>query len=165
MVHRNGEVQDPNLPSKALQKYEKVFEQNTEFFTTFNPDVVEESIEKFLKEQDGFDEATLKINKEKYKMKFILTSKGQDGFVESTPMQVRILEVDNTKNYCVEFTKQGGRWAAFNNHFQELKKYLDFSNDSILEAESVDTSIPKDGEMTGNENKADEQADQIVPSQ
>lgn len=30
-----------NKPSKALDAYEKVFGQNTEFFSTYNPDMIE----------------------------------------------------------------------------------------------------------------------------
>jgi hypothetical protein len=31
-------------PSKNLQKYERTFANNTEFFSTYNPDMIEEAI-------------------------------------------------------------------------------------------------------------------------
>lgn len=34
---------NPAEPKKELEDYEQVFTQNTEFFSSFNPDLIEES--------------------------------------------------------------------------------------------------------------------------
>lgn len=38
-------------PSKPIEEYERVFAQNTEFFSTYCPDMIEEAILDFLRKQ------------------------------------------------------------------------------------------------------------------
>lgn len=97
--HYDGLISDDTAPSKALQRYEKLFEQNTEFFTTYNPDYIEESILGFLNK--NYPEVVVTSKENKYKMKFTLPMKREveseegkeqkEPFVEQTPIQVRIL--------------------------------------------------------------------------
>lgn len=58
-------------PSKALDQYEKVFATNTEFFSTYNPDMIEEALLEYLSKEM----IEPKVNKDKYKVKFTLTTK------------------------------------------------------------------------------------------
>jgi len=39
---RSNEEFDPATPLKQLDQYEKVYAQNSEFFTSYNPDVIED---------------------------------------------------------------------------------------------------------------------------
>jgi len=55
-------------PSKKMEKYVKVFLNNTEFFTTYNPDMVEEGLLKYLNQM----QVDPNVNKNKYKVKFTL---------------------------------------------------------------------------------------------
>ena len=38
-------------PSKNLDAYQKVFATNTEFFSTYNPDMIEEALLEYLKNE------------------------------------------------------------------------------------------------------------------
>jgi hypothetical protein len=40
---------DKMLPSKTLQPYERVYDNNTEFFSSYNPDMIEEALLRHLK--------------------------------------------------------------------------------------------------------------------
>jgi hypothetical protein len=42
---------DPKLTKKSAEPYEKVFESKTEFFSTYNPDMIEEAFIQFLKKK------------------------------------------------------------------------------------------------------------------
>jgi len=55
-------------PQKQLDQYEKVFSQNTEFFSTYNPDMIEEALISHLRDTMKIEPS--KISKEKYKIKF-----------------------------------------------------------------------------------------------
>merc|ERR1719263_1123881 len=124
------------VPSKELLTYEKVFAQNTEFFSTCNPDLIEEALCEHLRNKLKVEPA---VNKTKYKVKFSYESVGQDETKQNIEVCVRILKVDDEK-VCVEFTKVSGNNVLFHENFTELtKKVLDFSNDSekaVLEAET-----------------------------
>ena len=39
-------------PQKNLELYEKIFAQNTEFYSTYNPDMIEEALLNFLRHED-----------------------------------------------------------------------------------------------------------------
>lgn len=73
-----------------------------------------------------------KVNKEKYKVKFTITTKGVDGKDQKTEMCMRIMKVDDQKN-CVEFVKLNGNNVNFHEHFNTIKKELDFANDAIMQ--------------------------------
>ena len=65
-------------PQKELLMYEKVFAQNTEFFSTCNPDMIEEALIEHLRQKEKIEP---NVNKTKYKVKFSLMTKGQDDLV------------------------------------------------------------------------------------
>lgn len=119
-------------PTKALLAYEKVFAQNTEIFSTCNPDDIEAALIEYLRNKEKIEPT---INKDKYKIKFSLTTKGQDENVQTTTMVVRILKVDD-KTSCVEFTKSDGNNVLFHEHFNSIKKEgLNFANDAVVAAQ------------------------------
>lgn len=71
---------DPNAPlvaQKKMDTYEKVFALNTEFFSTYNPDIVELALIDYLRKEKEVEPS--KISKDKYKIKFALCTKGQGG--------------------------------------------------------------------------------------
>ena len=63
-----------NKPQKSLEKYERVFNNNTEFFSTYNPDMIEETLINYLK-KENFE---FKVRDDKYKIKYTL--RGTDDF-------------------------------------------------------------------------------------
>lgn len=116
-------------PSKAMDMYERIYNNNTEFFSSYNPDMIEEAFIQYLTN----DKVEFKVSKNKYKIKF--TKRGTDDFENTIPDNVdiciRILQVDDTK-VCVEFTKMSGRQTTFLKHFEHYKNdqnCLKFAND------------------------------------
>merc|ERR1719223_476961 len=63
-----------NKPQKELDMYEQVFNNNTEFFSTYNPDMIEETLVNYLK-KENFE---FKDRDDKYKIKYAL--RGTDDF-------------------------------------------------------------------------------------
>jgi|LauGreDrversion2_2_1035103.scaffolds.fasta_scaffold1153021_1 hypothetical protein len=59
-------VFDPYLTKKTPESYERLFESRTEFFSTYNPDMIEEHFIKFL--TDGGLKNV--VSDKKYKIKF-----------------------------------------------------------------------------------------------
>jgi len=102
-------------PSKALDQYEQVFSTNTEFFSTYNPDMIEEALLEHLKTEN----VEAKVSKNKYKVKFTLTTKDQGGQVQNIEICMRILLVTDDK-YCVEFQRLSGDVIRFHEHFNEF---------------------------------------------
>jgi hypothetical protein len=111
-----------------MHKYEKVFANNTEFFTSCNPDLIEEALVQHLTDKEQVEPT---VNGEHYKIKFKLVTKGQDGREQPTDICVTILQVDETRN-CVEFTKRSGNQVNFHEHVNELMRVLNFSNDTVV---------------------------------
>jgi len=91
-------------PQKPLEDYEKLFAQNTEFFSTYNPDMIEEAILVNLRQQ-GVE--PYKKCKDKYKLKFTMSTNDQSGTVNKVDIQIRILNVEN-KSVGVEFMRLDG---------------------------------------------------------
>lgn len=123
-----------NKPSKALEKYERVYDNNTEFFSTYNPDMIEEALVAYLTN----DQVEFKSNKDKYKVKF--TKRGTDDFDNSiqdnVDICVKILQVNDNK-VCVEFTKLSGRQTTFLKHYENFKNStgcLSFANDCTFDS-------------------------------
>lgn len=80
-----------NLPIlKKLEPYCHVFANNTHFFSTYNPDMIESALVKHI---EGQDMKPL-VNKNKYKVKFTIVTKDQGNQTLETEICVRILKVD-----------------------------------------------------------------------
>jgi hypothetical protein len=67
-------------PLKTLEEYEKIFAQNTEFFSTYNPDMIEDSLLDNLRQQ-GIE--PFKNTKDRYKLKFTISTQDQGGTVNN----------------------------------------------------------------------------------
>lgn len=116
-------------PKKALESYEKLFANKTEFFSTYNPDMIEEALHEHLRTKENVEPV---VNAKKYKTKFTLKTQDQGDQEQETEICIRILQVDE-QNVCVEFTKLKGNQTRFHEHFNEFKKnVLNFSNDAIV---------------------------------
>lgn len=64
---------DPIMkPSKKLEQYEHVYKNSTEFFSSYNPDMIEEALLHHLKYTENVE---ADANKDKYKIKFTLETK------------------------------------------------------------------------------------------
>ena len=114
-------------PLKELVDYEQAFSCNTEFFSSCNPNSIEDGLLDYLQTLGVTDS---KVNKDKYKVKFSITTKGQDSKDYKTEMCMRIMKVEDEKN-CVEFIKLNGNNVNFLEHFNNIKKELDFANDVV----------------------------------
>lgn len=116
-------------PQKTIDQYEKVFAQNTEFFSTYNPDIIQDTIVQNL---NGVGVKTL-VNNDKYKIKFSMVSKDQSGQNQEVKICCKILKVDDER-VCVEFSKLAGDQFRFLEHFIEFKNnVLSSMNDSYIE--------------------------------
>lgn len=115
-------------PKKTLDQYEKIFAQNTEFFSTYNPDMIEEAFIKHLR-NEGIEPKT---HEKKYKTKFMIKYSDQGGQEQEIKICMRILGVGEDE-YCVEFQKLDGDQIRFHQYFSEFKDtVLEFANDTNL---------------------------------
>ena len=78
-------------PKKEMDSYEPVFVQNTEFFSTYNPDMVEEAMLNYLR--GAMIEPI--VHDSKYKLKFEKIVKDEEtGEVGKVHMCMRIFKVN-----------------------------------------------------------------------
>jgi len=112
-----------------MDPYEPVFVQNTEFFSTYNPDMIEEAMLIYI----ARTEIEVIVNNNKYKLKFKKTVKDEEtGEVNELNICMRIFKVNQDKS-CVEFTKLDGSEIHFYQEFINYKdNVLGFANDSTL---------------------------------
>ena len=117
-----------------METYEQLFAHKTEFFSTYNPDMIEEALVNQLRKE----KIEPVISKNKYKIKF--TKLGKDDFdnnvADDIEFCVRILLVPDEQKCCVEFTKVKGRQTTFLKHFENYKNddnCLAFANDTLLD--------------------------------
>lgn len=121
-------------PKKNQEIYEQVFNHNTEFFSTYCPDLIEETFVNFLRKE----KIEPCVNKDKYKIKF--KKKGKDELnteaTDDVEICVRILKVHDQDIHCVEFAKISGNQTTFLKLFDKYKTEedcLSFANDAALE--------------------------------
>ena len=133
---RSGKMMDTELGEnnfpiavKGLDAYERIFASNTEFFSTYSPEIIQDAIIMNL-QKNGIKP---KVNESKYKLKFNMISKDQAGNNQEVQMCCRILKVDDQK-VCVEFSKVAGDQFRFHQHFLDFKnKVLSSLNDTNLQ--------------------------------
>lgn len=89
------------MPQKRLGEYHPVFVNRTEFFSTYNPDMIEEALNDYLRANQ---QAEAKNHSEKYRSEFTIKEKDEEGAEFETNFIMRILKVDDQK-VCVEFQK------------------------------------------------------------
>lgn len=123
-----------NLPIlKKLEPYHQVFSNKTQFFSTYNPDMIESALVKHMESQD----IKTQVNAEKYKIKFTIITKDQGNQTLETEICVKILEVDKSL-YCVEFSRISGDQVRYLNHYEEIKtEALAFCNDFYLDMQKA----------------------------
>ena len=113
-----------------MEEYEHVFSNNTEFFSTYNPDMIEEAFVNYL--VDNKVEHTPNKNKYKVKFKLYVTDKFNEKVTESVEVTMRILHVKDQNKCCVEFTRGSGRLSTFLAHFESYKTdVLKFADDAV----------------------------------
>lgn len=112
-----------------MDTYEPLFVQNTEFFSTYNPDMIEEAMLNYLR---GTMIEPI-VHDSKYKLKFQKTVKDEEtGEVNIVHMCMRIFKVNQNKS-CVEFTRLNGLEMYFYQEFINYKdNVLGFANDTTL---------------------------------
>lgn len=130
---------------KVLPPYEKTFAHNTEYFSTFSPDIIEEALIEYL-EKNEIDSV---VNDQKYKVKFTIKSFEED--VDDTGICIRILEVDAQK-VCVEFTMTKGSTLKFYEHYKSIVNgCLQFSNDATyIDPQAEEASKEMHGGIIGS---------------
>merc|ERR1711977_497714 len=106
--------------------------KKTQFFSTDNPDVIEEMLLKHIQESNQVV-GEPKIKKDGYKIDYILKRKAVSGAELNLQMTVRILQAaDNV--YCVEFQKDSEA-----DQFMFTEYYKDVT-DMFREAKVIDTT-------------------------
>ena len=112
-------------PKKQLEDYVDAVELNSVFFTSMNPDVIEEKLLKTLKDE-GVKDVT--IHKDKYKIKFEkieypiqkVSEKEQAKIEDAVMIQVRINKVSESM-VAVQFQRLRGTKIAFINNFKQYQ--------------------------------------------
>lgn len=76
VVRSDGRDEDLDAmePTKALEDYEHLFKQTTSFFSSCNPDIIEEALKTYLQDKVKGELSDLKVNDKKYKLSFKLTT-------------------------------------------------------------------------------------------
>lgn len=126
-----GEEQkiDSTTPEKKMDTYVAGLNNNTEFFSSCHPEMIEEETLKYLREKEKVEPT---INPDKYKIKFSLVSKALDEQEEVTSITMKISRVDS-ETVCVEFKKTSGDQINFLNHFKRYRnQVLEFANDVTI---------------------------------
>lgn len=120
---------DSTTPDKKMDTYVAGLYNNTEFFSTCHPEMIEEETLKYLRENEKVEPT---INPDKYKIKFALVSKALDEQEETTSITMKISRVDS-ETVCVEFKKTSGDQMNFLNHFNKYRtQVLEFANDAAV---------------------------------
>lgn len=114
-----GASEEIIAPKKTMDQYNGVMMQNTEFFSTYNPDEIEEEIINYL-QQDKQCEPS-KCSADKYKMEVNFGSVG---------LQIKILKVTDSIN-CVKIGRLYGDKTEFITEYQNIKKHLNVYNDAV----------------------------------
>jgi hypothetical protein len=81
-----------------MDKYEKVYAINTEFFSTYSPDMIEDALASYIRHQLEVEPT---FTKNKYKIKFSIIDKEEKK--PNIEICVRILETTSNEKVCVEF--------------------------------------------------------------
>lgn len=95
-------------PTKEMEVYDASFMYKSMFFSSYNPDLIEETLASYL-------EAEKKViplkSKGKYKVKFTLEAKDEfdEKEFDNVEMSVKILKVPDSNLCCVEFNRHSGR--------------------------------------------------------
>ena len=118
-------------PIKQMELFDDSVAHKSQFFTSYNPDLVEDALVSHL--------ASIKIepivSKNKYKVKFTLFAKDElnPEANDNIEMVVKILAVPDKNMYSVEFSRQAGLQTTFMRRVKELQSStLDKFNDSVL---------------------------------
>ena len=110
-----------------MDEYEKVFAINTEFFSTYSPDMIEDALANYIRNQLEVEPI---FTKDKYKIKFSIINKEEQN--PDIEICVRILKTSSEK-VCVEFQKISGDQFKFLENYNKIKNALNFENDTIYE--------------------------------
>ena len=87
-------------PKKCLDKYVNVYDQDTVFFSSYIPDIIEEKLVKSLKDEGV---KNYQISKERYKVKFEkIGIDEQDNTEDAVLMTMRITKA-NSNTVAVQF--------------------------------------------------------------
>lgn len=134
-----GEAAELDLSDEALDKplkqmalFDNSVAHKTQFFSSYNPDLIEETLFKHI---TGKLQAEPLRSNNKYKIRFTLFADNEFNkeVADNVEITVRILAVPNTKLCCVEFSRVSGQHTTFMKHYQELEStVLEPFKDSIL---------------------------------
>lgn len=116
-------------PSKNMDLYYDLYSHKTQFFSSYNPDMIEEALLSELRNQKVEPD----VSDSKYKIKFTIYGKDQVNLEapDNVEMVVRILRVPDQDVCCVEFSRLNGRPTTFAEHFEQItSECLSFANDT-----------------------------------
>lgn len=106
------DLSDFNQCLKDMEQYDKFVNSKTEFFSTQNPDLIENIFVKYLRNKENVEPV---LSKKKYKIRF--TRNGQDELNKNQSDDVeiclKILRLEKENKCCVKFTKLKGQHSTF----------------------------------------------------
>ena len=106
---------------KQLEDYQQVFDQDTVFFSSYNPDMIEDALLKNLK-NEGIKNVT--VHQTKYKIKFEKIGMDEQSNTEDAVMMtVRINKVDE-KTHAVQFQRLRGSKISFIKYYLQYKELI-----------------------------------------
>lgn len=108
-------------PKKPLEDYTQVFDQATDFFSSYNPDMIEQRLLQSLKDE-GIKDVKMGKNKYKYTFQKIGTDE-QSNTDEAVLMTIRITKV-NAEKVAVQFQRLQGTKIAFLKFYQQYKQII-----------------------------------------
>jgi len=116
-VAEGDEAEKVLKPEKKMLNWEKVFANNTEFYSTWSPDMIEDALLENLRSERI---EPSKVSKDTYKVRFTMNTKNENGDPQDVEMCVRILQVKDNL-YCVEFSRRDGDMIRYHEHFNNFK--------------------------------------------
>ena len=119
-------------PLKEMALYDDSVAHKTQFFSSYNPDLIEDTLVKYVTSKLEVEPL---VSKDKYKIKFTLFAANEfnKDVADNVEIAVKILQVPDSKLCCVEFSRVSGQHTTFLKHFQELEtSVLEPFKDSLL---------------------------------
>jgi len=134
------------VPAKKLGRYVDIAKKNTQFFTTYDPSIIFEDLQKELLSFDGISDQTIKYDAKKWRVDFEIVQRiptipmaeeleaeeeskaGEEEIVLGATCTVKLLHVEGEK-LAVEFSKSGGSQQLFYQAYLQLcEKLQDLNN-------------------------------------
>lgn len=117
-----GEEEEENKfeldQGRKIEDYVRIVHKQTELFSTFEPDVIFQTLQEFA----GLQCLSHEVAKDKYKIKMTFLV-GEGKKEQNIVMTAKLLKV-NEEKVCLEIQRNEGDIFTFFNQFEQVKDYL-----------------------------------------